>query len=111
VAQIQINERISLRHLVQWISEIWCFEDFCSSLYQLFYKLLIIWVFYSFLFPMFGLSNYIFGILYTLFTLVLLRHVEGVFYNCSFFILCLPFSLFRQKGGVFLVLDREYIFN
>jgi hypothetical protein len=50
VAQIQINERISVRHLVQWINRIWCFEDFCSFLYQLFYKLLIIWAFYSFSF-------------------------------------------------------------
>lgn len=50
VAQIQPIVRISLHHLVQWISRIWCFEDFCSSLYQLFYKLMIIWAFYSSLF-------------------------------------------------------------
>jgi len=84
---------------------------FYSSLYQLFYKLLIIWVFYSFLLPVFGLSNCIFGILYTMFTLVLLRHLKGVFYNCSFSILYLPFVLLRQKWGVFFVLDRECIFK
>jgi hypothetical protein len=90
VAQIQINERISLRHLVQCISRIWCFEDFCSSLYQLSYNLLNIWAFYSFLF-----SN--------VWTLEL--------FNCGFSILCLLFVLLRQKGGVFLFLDWDCIFK
>jgi len=82
-----------------------------SSLYLLFYKLLIIWAFCSFLFPVFGLWNCNFGILYTLFTLVLLRHLGGVFYNYSFSMLYLPFVLLRQKGRVILVLDQECIFN
>jgi len=46
-------------------------------------------------------------ILYTFFTLFLFRHQEGVFYSCRFSILCLPFVLLRQKGGVFLFLDRD----
>jgi hypothetical protein len=40
-----------------------------------------------------------------------LRHQGRVFYECSFSIHCLPFVLLRQKGGVFLVLDQECIFN
>jgi len=72
---------------------------------------MIIWAFYNFHFPVFGLWNCNFGILYTLFTLVLLRHLGGVFYNYSFSMLYLPFVLLRQKGRVILVLDQECIFN
>jgi hypothetical protein len=37
--------------------------------------------------------------IYTMFTLVLLRHQEGAFYYCGLSILCLPFVLLRQKRG------------
>jgi hypothetical protein len=30
---------------------------------------------------------------------------------CGFLILCLPFVFFRQKSGVFFVLERECIFK
>jgi len=46
------------------------------------------------------LEHFCLWILYTLFTPVLLRHQGGVFYCCGFSILCLPFVLLRQKGGV-----------
>jgi hypothetical protein len=39
-------------------------------------------------------------ILYTLFTLVLLRHQAGVFYYCGLSIIYLPFVPLRQKLGV-----------
>jgi hypothetical protein len=119
----------------QWISRIWYLKDFCSSLYQLFYKLLIIWAIYRhfyFILIIFGFYKFLFvdfiyfvypcpseasrgsilclWILYTLFTLVLLRHQGGVSYVCGFLLLYLPFVLFRQKGGV-LFLDRICIFN
>jgi len=53
--------------------------------------------------------TYCLWIFYTLFTLILLRHQGGVFDGFS--ILCLPFVLLRQKGGVFFVLDWESIFK
>jgi hypothetical protein len=70
----------------------------------------------GFLFLSFGpladssLFSYCFGfqrrfclwILYTLFTLVLLRHQGGVFCYCGLSILCLPFVPLRQKGGVYV---------
>jgi len=31
-------------------------------------------------------------------------------YFCSFSILCLPFVLFRQKGGVFFILGHIFVF-
>jgi hypothetical protein len=37
--------------------------------------------------------------LYTLFTLVLLRHQGGVFYYCGLFVLRLPFVPLREKKG------------
>jgi len=48
------------------------------------------------------LERFCLWILYTLFTLVLLRHQGGVFYYCGPSILYLPFVPLRQKGGVYV---------
>jgi hypothetical protein len=43
VAQIWLNVRISLCHLLLVDQQDLYMEDFCSFLYQLFYKILIFW--------------------------------------------------------------------
>jgi hypothetical protein len=74
----------------------WCLEDFCSSLYQLFYKLLIFGLLAdSSLLFLFVLNFRMFlsvDFIYTLFTLVLLRNQGGIFYYYGLSILFYPLS-------------------
>jgi hypothetical protein len=69
---------------------------------RLFSRFLLFWI----------LEHFCLWILYTLFTLVLLRHQRGLFYYCgSSHTLFYPLSLWDKKGEYLLSLDRECIFN
>jgi hypothetical protein len=56
------------------------------------------------------LEHFCLWILYTLFTLVLLRHQGEVFYYCGLSKLCLPFVPLRQKRGSIYLFWTENVF-
>jgi len=68
---------------------IWYLEDFCWATCRLFSIFILFCILER-------------PCLWTLYTLVLLRHQWGVFYYCGLFLLCLPFVPLRQKWGVYV---------
>jgi hypothetical protein len=93
VVQIQPFLQLSLRYLILADRPDSVLGGFLVPLFwatcRLFSIFLLFWI----------LERFCLWILYTMFTLVLLRHQGGVFYYCGFSILCLPFVPLRQKGG------------
>jgi hypothetical protein len=96
VVQIKLFIRISLRYLIsvdQWDSVLGgFFVPLFWATCRLFSIFLLFWI----------IERFCLWILYTLFTLILLRHQGGVFYYYGLSILCLLFVPLRQKGRVYV---------